>query len=65
MSMASAMDAPGSVEEEQANQRMFDALERPRVRYDVEVITKLIVYAGIAWLVVEGNPVMFTWFGIA
>lgn len=55
----------GSKEEEQANQRMFDALEPPRVRYDVEVITKLVVYAGIAWLVTEGNPTLFVWFGVA
>lgn len=54
-----------SKEEEQADKRMFDALKRPRVRYDVEVITKLIVYAGIAWLSVEGNPALFNWVGIA
>jgi hypothetical protein len=25
---------------------MFSRLEKPRVRYDVEVVTKLVVYAG-------------------
>lgn len=43
---------------------MFSALERPRIRYDVEVITKLIVYAGIAWLAVEGNPIVFELLGL-
>lgn len=38
---------------------MFLALQKPRVRYDVEVITKLVVYAGIAWLAAEGNPLLF------
>lgn len=59
------LEIPDSKEEEQQNQRMFDALERPRVRYDVEVICKLIVYCGIAWLVVAGNPVIFNIVGIA
>ena len=52
-------------EEAKQDQKMFDALQRPRVRYDVEVITKLIVYAGIAWLVVQGNPWLFYWAGIS
>ena len=26
--------------------QMFEKLQKPRVRYDVEVITKLIVYGG-------------------
>ncbi|KAK2072003.1 hypothetical protein P8C59_006382 [Phyllachora maydis] len=29
---------------------MFSRLVKPRVRYDVEVVTKLIVYTGIGWL---------------
>lgn len=36
----------GSKEEERRDHEMFLALEKPRVRYDVEVITKLVVYAG-------------------
>jgi hypothetical protein len=44
--------------------QMFLALERPRVRYDVEVITKLVIYAGIAWLAVEGNPLLFEVAGV-
>ena len=31
---------------EQEEREMFSNLEKPRVRYDVEVITKLIVYTG-------------------
>jgi hypothetical protein len=33
-------------EEEKADQRLFASVEKPRIRYDVEVITKLVVYAG-------------------
>ncbi|KAJ9632349.1 Long-chain base-1-phosphate phosphatase [Taxawa tesnikishii (nom. ined.)] len=46
-------------EEENRDREMFMALEKPRVRYDVEVVTKLVVYAGIGWLAVEGNPILF------
>lgn len=31
---------------EREEREMFSKIEKPRVRYDVEVITKLIVYAG-------------------
>ncbi|KAF1990846.1 hypothetical protein K402DRAFT_417595 [Aulographum hederae CBS 113979] len=50
--------------EDNENKEMFKRLERPRVRYDVEVITKLVVYAGIAWLAVEGNPILFELCGL-
>ncbi|QSZ36166.1 hypothetical protein DSL72_007291 [Monilinia vaccinii-corymbosi] len=43
---------------------MFSRLEKPRVRYDVEVVTKLVVYSGIAWLAVEGNPIIFEVIGL-
>jgi hypothetical protein len=43
---------------------MFSKLQKPRVRYDVEVVTKLIVYSGIAWLAVEGNPILFELIGL-
>lgn len=32
---------------EREDREMFSRLEKPRVRYDVEVITKLIVYSGM------------------
>jgi hypothetical protein len=51
-------------EDEKNDRTMFSKLEKPRVRYDVEVITKLIVYAGIAWLAVEGNPLLFEKLGM-
>lgn len=38
---------------------MFSGIAKPRVRYDVEVVTKLIVYSGIGFLVVEGVPLLF------
>lgn len=52
-------------DDEQQDRKLFSALEKPRIRYDVEVITKLVVYAGIAWLAVEGNPLLFTFLGLA
>lgn len=63
--------------------QMFSRITRPRVRYDVEVVTKLIVYSGmfylffviaefvltggigIAWWSVEGNPMLFSYLGLA
>ncbi|KAJ3504824.1 hypothetical protein NM208_g16281 [Fusarium decemcellulare] len=38
---------------------MFSQLVKPRVRYDVEVVTKLVVYTGIAWFAVAIIPIMF------
>ncbi|TKA43951.1 hypothetical protein B0A55_13728 [Friedmanniomyces simplex] len=52
-------------EDEQKDRELFSAVEKPRIRYDVEVITKLVVYAGIAWWAVEGNPLLFRWVGVA
>ncbi|KAL9008314.1 MAG: hypothetical protein Q9173_006552 [Seirophora scorigena] len=51
-------------EQEEDAKEIFSMLEKPRVRYDVEVITKLIVYTGIAWLAVEGNPLLFELIGL-
>lgn len=55
-------DLPG--DEEKEDREIFMKIERPRVRYDVEVVTKLIVYSGIAWLAVEGNPILFEFCGL-
>jgi len=52
-------------EDERKDREMFSALEKPRIRYDVEVITKIVVYAGIGWWAVEGDPLLFRWAGIA
>jgi hypothetical protein len=52
-------------EDEVQDRNMFSALEKPRIRYDVEVITKVVVYAGIGWLAVEGDPLLFRWLGLA
>ncbi|KAK7560602.1 sphingosine-1-phosphate phosphohydrolase [Phyllosticta citricarpa] len=51
-------------EEEKEDREIFSKLERPRVRYDVEVVTKLIVYTGIGWLAADGNPLLFELFGL-
>lgn len=42
-------------QEKKQDHEMFLALEIPRVRYDVEVITKLVVYAGKSRCFVEGR----------
>ncbi|KAL9104549.1 MAG: hypothetical protein Q9163_000523 [Psora crenata] len=49
---------------EREEREMFSKLEKPRVRYDVEVITKLIVYIGIGWIAVEGAPLLFEKIGL-
>ncbi|KAF8461277.1 phosphatidic acid phosphatase type 2/haloperoxidase [Kalaharituber pfeilii] len=51
-------------DERREEAEMFMRIERPRVRYDVEVVTKLVVYAGIAWLAVEWIPVLFELAGL-
>jgi hypothetical protein len=49
-------DAEAEVLERRA---LFSTLPHIRARYDVEVVTKLIVYSGIAWWAMEGCPVVF------
>ncbi|KAL5116461.1 Long-chain base-1-phosphate phosphatase [Pleosporales sp. CAS-2024a] len=51
-------------ENETEKRELFMQLMKPRVRYDVEVVTKLIVYSGIAWIAVEGNPLLFGLVGL-
>lgn len=51
-------------EEENERREIFGKLARLRVRYDVEVVTKLIVYSGIAWLAVEGIPLLLEVVGL-
>ncbi|ORY19008.1 phosphatidic acid phosphatase type 2/haloperoxidase [Clohesyomyces aquaticus] len=59
-------DGSGTAPQEEENEKrqIFMKLEKPRARYDVEVITKLIVYGGIGWLAVEGNPLLFELCGL-
>lgn len=51
-------------EEENERRAIFGSLEKVRVRYDVEVVTKLIIYSGIAWLAVEFIPLLFEVVGL-
>ena len=51
-------------QDEKEEREMFSKLEKPRVRYDVEVVSKLIVYTGIAWISVEGAPLLFEIIGL-
>ncbi|EWC47973.1 hypothetical protein DRE_02855 [Drechslerella stenobrocha 248] len=48
----------------QQEKEMLSRIEKPRVRYDVEVVTKLLVYSGIAWWSVEGIPILFELVGL-
>ena len=43
---AGASSDSGREDDERKDKAMFSALEKPRTHYDVEVITKLVVYAG-------------------
>ncbi|KAJ4301542.1 Long-chain base-1-phosphate phosphatase [Kalmusia sp. IMI 367209] len=52
-----AVQTPAEAETEK--REIFMQLLKPRVRYDVEVITKLIIYSGIGYLAVCGNPILF------
>jgi hypothetical protein len=57
---AGLLQVPGTQQQVDSDEKeLFANVHRPRVRYDVEVVTKLIVYTGIAWLAIEGNPVLF------
>lgn len=38
-------------QDEREEREMFSKLEKPRVRYDVEVVTKLIVYTGMFFII--------------
>jgi dihydrosphingosine 1-phosphate phosphatase len=62
---ASDGGASSDGEDSKNDREMFSHLEKPRIRYDVEVITKLVVYAGIAWWAVLGNPLWFHAVGLA
>ncbi|KAI1372284.1 PAP2-domain-containing protein [Hypoxylon crocopeplum] len=46
-------------QDELGEKEVFSKLVKPRVRYDVEVVTKLVVYCGIGWLAVEIIPVLY------
>lgn len=62
MNGAAGMDS--GAEDEMDRTELFSRVQKPRVRYDVEVVTKLIVYCGIAWIAVEGNPILFHHVGL-
>ncbi|KAK4238927.1 phosphatidic acid phosphatase type 2/haloperoxidase [Achaetomium macrosporum] len=54
---------PGE-DDELGEEEVFSNLVKPRVRYDVEVVTKLVVYTGIAWLAVDVILVAFEAIGL-
>ncbi|ORY56984.1 PAP2 superfamily-domain-containing protein [Pseudomassariella vexata] len=51
-------------QDELGEREVFSKLVRPRVRYDVEVVTKLIVYTGIGLVAVDFVPIMFEFIGL-
>ncbi|KOS22123.1 Dihydrosphingosine 1-phosphate phosphatase [Escovopsis weberi] len=53
------------VDDEEEEREVFSHVVKPRVRYDVEVVTKLVVYTGIAWLAVAGCPILFELIGLS
>lgn len=57
-------DASLKTEEENEKREIFMKLTKPRVRYDVEVVTKLIVYGGIGWFAVGIDPIIFELVGL-
>lgn len=59
-----SLDAYLTMENAREEKEMFSQLVRPRVRYDVEVVTKLVVYSGISWLTAAAIPVLFYFLGL-
>ncbi|KAK0634565.1 PAP2 superfamily-domain-containing protein [Bombardia bombarda] len=51
-------------QDELGEREMFSKLVKPRVRYDVEVVTKLVVYTGIGGLAVDLIPIIFEFIGL-
>lgn len=51
-------------DEEETEDKLMSQIPTPRVRYDVEVVTKLIVYSGIALIAVDLCGVIFVTLGI-
>jgi membrane-associated phospholipid phosphatase len=51
---ANGATVQGEAGDELGEKEMFSQLVKPRVRYDVEVVTKLVVYTGIGFLAVDG-----------
>ncbi|KAK9802199.1 putative Phosphatidic acid phosphatase type 2/haloperoxidase [Seiridium cardinale] len=51
-------------QDELGEKEVFAKLVKPRVRYDVEVVTKLVVYSGIGLVAVDIVPIMFEFIGL-
>ncbi|KAI0162815.1 PAP2 superfamily protein [Pestalotiopsis sp. NC0098] len=51
-------------QDELGEREVFAKLVKPRVRYDVEVVTKLVVYSGIGLVAVDIVPIMFHFIGL-
>ncbi|KAL3487577.1 phosphatidic acid phosphatase type 2/haloperoxidase [Aspergillus germanicus] len=63
-SQSSGMEPFPEFIDEHDEEKLFAQVKRPRVRYDVEVVTKLVVYCGIAWIAIDGAAVLFELIGL-
>ncbi|KAL1898707.1 Long-chain base-1-phosphate phosphatase [Ceratocystis pirilliformis] len=54
----------GGSENDISDREVFSRLAKSRVRYDVEVVTKLVVYTGIGWLSSWTIPLLFEAIGL-
>lgn len=61
---AMARASESEVAREMEEDELMSKITKPRVRYDVEVVTKLIVYSGIALIAVDLCGVIFVTLGI-
>ena len=52
-------------EERKEEQAVFASLPKPRTKFDIEIVTKLIVYSGIGFWAVGLMPVVFPMVGLA
>ncbi|KAK9472329.1 phosphatidic acid phosphatase type 2/haloperoxidase [Dipodascopsis tothii] len=57
------LNEPG-LDDDEDEDAIFANIKPPRVQYDVEVVTKLIVYAGIGWIGVEGCGLLYESVGL-
>ncbi|KAI9754005.1 MAG: hypothetical protein M1815_005904 [Lichina confinis] len=55
---------PDEKHSSKASTEIVSIVMKPRVRYDVEVVTKLIVYAGIGFVSVYVDPIVFEYIGL-
>jgi hypothetical protein len=58
---ASSLDAPNI----NNTTLVREVVWKPKPRYDIDIVTKIIVYAGVGWGTMEGIPLLFIALGLA